>query len=130
MDPHPALRYIGLIIFATLCVLRRATARSCACDRLGLVSGSAMVHRSGIPVGQVRVPDGTNETTQVQTLLEPMDLQDAVVTADAAHTSAPSGSWAVGPGCAVKRGRWSLPRALTGFWKIVFLGRLLAWSRL
>ena len=30
-------------------------------------------------------PDGTNEITQVRMLLDPVDLTDTVITADAAH---------------------------------------------
>jgi predicted transposase YbfD/YdcC len=47
---------------------------------------SAMLHQAGTVLGQVRVPAGTNEITQVKPLLEAMDLQDALITTDAAHT--------------------------------------------
>nr|WP_245658988.1 ISAs1 family transposase [Microtetraspora malaysiensis] len=47
---------------------------------------SAMLHEHGTVLGQVRVPTGTNEITQVDALLDPMDLQGALITADAAHT--------------------------------------------
>jgi predicted transposase YbfD/YdcC len=47
---------------------------------------SAMLHSDGSVLGQVAVPAGTNEITQVEPLLEPMDLQGALITADAAHT--------------------------------------------
>ena len=36
-------------------------------------------------IAQHRIPDETTETTQVRELLEPVDLENAVVTADAAH---------------------------------------------
>ncbi len=36
-------------------------------------------------IAQTRIPDDTNETTQVKALLDPVDLTGAVVTADAAH---------------------------------------------
>jgi predicted transposase YbfD/YdcC len=55
-----------------------------------LVLFSAMTHRTGrhdaVVLGQIAVPDGTTETTQVRTLLDPMDIAGALVTADAAHT--------------------------------------------
>lgn len=56
----------------------------------GLVLFSAMVHRTGrhdaVVLGQITVPEGTTETTQMRTLLAPMDIAGALVTADAAHT--------------------------------------------
>ncbi|MBO0879707.1 MAG: ISAs1 family transposase [Mycobacterium sp.] len=55
-----------------------------------LVLFSAMTHRAAgqaaVVLGQIRVPEGTTETTQVRTLLEEMDIAGALVTADAAHT--------------------------------------------
>ena len=36
-------------------------------------------------IAQYRIPDGTNEITQVRELLDPVDLAGVVVTADAAH---------------------------------------------
>ena len=36
-------------------------------------------------IAQHRIPDETTETTQVRELLEPVDLDNAVITADAAH---------------------------------------------
>jgi Transposase DDE domain len=50
---------------------------------------SAMVHRAAVTIGQVQVPAGTNEITQVKTLLEATPVADGeqvVVTLDAAHT--------------------------------------------
>ncbi|ABW12233.1 transposase IS4 family protein [Parafrankia sp. EAN1pec] len=49
---------------------------------------SAMVHANGLVAGQVRVPDGTNEITQVAALLENLpDISGPVVaTLDAVHT--------------------------------------------
>jgi predicted transposase YbfD/YdcC len=46
---------------------------------------AAMLHQEKAMIGQVRVPDGTTEVTQVKELLKDVDLDDAVVTADAAH---------------------------------------------
>ncbi len=50
---------------------------------------SAMVHQVGVTVAQVEVPAGTNEITQVKSLLETVSVSEGervVVTADAAHT--------------------------------------------
>jgi predicted transposase YbfD/YdcC len=47
---------------------------------------SAMRHDQAVVVAQLRVPDTTTEVTQVETLLDPVDLSGAVVTGDAAHT--------------------------------------------
>jgi len=46
---------------------------------------SAVVHGSGVVVAQRRVPDKTNEITNVEPLLSEVDLRGAVVTADAMH---------------------------------------------
>jgi predicted transposase YbfD/YdcC len=55
-----------------------------------LVLFSAMTHRTeghdAVVLGQIHVPEGTNETTQVRQLLDPLDITGALVTADAAHT--------------------------------------------
>ncbi|MEU4235680.1 ISAs1 family transposase [Nonomuraea sp. NPDC026600] len=55
-----------------------------------LVLFSAMTHRGdgrhAVVLGQIAVPEGTTETTQVRTLLTGMDIAGALVTADAAHT--------------------------------------------
>jgi predicted transposase YbfD/YdcC len=46
---------------------------------------AAMLHEEKVIIAQHRIPDDTNEITQVRELLDPVDLTDAVVTADAAH---------------------------------------------
>jgi predicted transposase YbfD/YdcC len=46
---------------------------------------SAMLHREAVVISQVRIPDGTNEITQVAALLKGIDLAGVVVTGDAAH---------------------------------------------
>ncbi len=46
---------------------------------------AAMLHEEKVMIAQHRIPDETTETTQVKELLEPVDLNNAVVTADAAH---------------------------------------------
>jgi predicted transposase YbfD/YdcC len=47
---------------------------------------SAMLHNQAVVIAQLRVPDDTTEVTQVEPLLDPVDLTGAVVTGDAAHT--------------------------------------------
>lgn len=50
---------------------------------------SAMIHEAGLTIGQVRVPDGTNEITQVDALLSALPVspgEPALITIDAAHT--------------------------------------------
>lgn len=50
---------------------------------------SAMIREEGITVAQVRVPDGTNETTRAGALLDSLPVPEgdpAVFTLDAAHT--------------------------------------------
>jgi len=47
---------------------------------------AAVTHGQPIVLAQVAVPDITTETTQVQQLLDPLDLTGMTVTADAAHT--------------------------------------------
>lgn len=47
---------------------------------------SAMLHDQAVVIAQRRVPDATTEVTQVEALLDAVDLTKAVVTGDAAHT--------------------------------------------
>lgn len=50
---------------------------------------SAMIREEGITIAQVRVPDGTNETTQAGALLDSLPVPEndpAIFTLDAAHT--------------------------------------------
>ena len=49
---------------------------------------AALAHGSGTVLAQRQVPATTTETTQVAPLLDGLDLQGRVVTADAAHTHA------------------------------------------
>jgi predicted transposase YbfD/YdcC len=44
-----------------------------------------MLHEEKVMIAQHRIPDDTNEITQVRELLDPVDLTGTVVTADAAH---------------------------------------------
>jgi len=47
---------------------------------------SALLHKEGVVVAQKAVDKKTNEIAEFQPLLEPLDLQGKVVTADAMHT--------------------------------------------
>ena len=50
---------------------------------------SAMLHREAVTIAQVRVPDGTNEITQADAILDTVEIpagESALVTLDAAHT--------------------------------------------
>jgi hypothetical protein len=47
-------------------------------------------------IAQTRIPDDTNETTQVKALLDTIDLTRAVVTADAAHASRETAAYIAG----------------------------------
>ena len=47
---------------------------------------AALLHAEGMVVAQMAVPDKTNEIPCVKELLDPLDLHDTVVTADALHT--------------------------------------------
>ena len=57
---------------------------------------AAMLHQEKAVIGQVRVPDDTTEATQVKALLDTADLNNAVVTADAAHSSAQTARYIAG----------------------------------
>ena len=46
---------------------------------------SAMLHSEAVVIAQLRVPEHTNEITQVSALLAGIELTDVVVTGDAAH---------------------------------------------
>jgi predicted transposase YbfD/YdcC len=54
---------------------------------------SAMLHDQAVVIAQIRVPDDTTEVTQVEALLDPVDLAAAVVTGDAAHTQTGTASY-------------------------------------
>jgi hypothetical protein len=58
---------------------------------------AALLHEEKMIIAQHRIPDETTETTQVKELLEPVDLQDAVVTADAAHAQRETAGYIAGP---------------------------------
>ncbi|MGH8567283.1 MAG: ISAs1 family transposase [Gammaproteobacteria bacterium] len=56
---------------------------------------SALLHQAGVVVAQQRVSDKTNEITHVAPILEPLELRDAVVTADALLTQRSIASYVV-----------------------------------
>jgi predicted transposase YbfD/YdcC len=57
---------------------------------------AAMLHEEKVIIAQHRIPDETTETTQVKKLLEPVDLDGAVVTADAAHAQRETAEYIAG----------------------------------
>jgi hypothetical protein len=57
---------------------------------------SALQHDQGLIIAQARIPDETNETTQVKALLDTIDLRGALVTADAAHASRETAAYVAG----------------------------------
>lgn len=58
---------------------------------------AAMLHEEKMIIAQHRIPDETTETTQVKELLEPVDLDGAVVTADAAHAQRETAEYIAAP---------------------------------
>lgn len=58
---------------------------------------SAMLHAEKTVIAQHRVPDETTEVTQVEELLGSVDLDGAVITADAAHCLEETASYIAGP---------------------------------
>jgi predicted transposase YbfD/YdcC len=59
---------------------------------------AAMLQEEKVIIAQHRIPDETTEVTQVRNLLEPVDLRNAVVTADAAHAQRETAQYIAGPG--------------------------------
>jgi predicted transposase YbfD/YdcC len=57
---------------------------------------AAMLQEEKVIIGQVRIPDETTETTQVKELLDAVDLEGAVVTADAAHAQRETAQYIAG----------------------------------
>lgn len=57
---------------------------------------AAMLQEEKVIIGQVRIPDETTETTQVRELLDAIDLEGAVVTADAAHAQRETAEYIAG----------------------------------
>lgn len=59
---------------------------------------AALDRASGVVVGQRRVSDKSNEIPALPDLLAPMDLDGAVVTADAMHTQRSTAQWIISRG--------------------------------
>jgi predicted transposase YbfD/YdcC len=57
---------------------------------------AAMLHEEKVIIAQHRIPDDTTETTQVKELLGPVNLDNAVVTADAAHAQRETAEYIAG----------------------------------
>jgi predicted transposase YbfD/YdcC len=57
---------------------------------------AAMLHEEKTVIAQHRIPDETTETTQVRELLDSVDLENAVVTADAAHAQRETAEYIAG----------------------------------
>ena len=55
-----------------------------------------MLHEEKTVIAQHRIPDDTNEITQVRDLLDPVDLTGAVITADAAHAQHDTAAYIAG----------------------------------
>jgi predicted transposase YbfD/YdcC len=58
---------------------------------------AAMLHEEKVVIAQHAIPEDTNEITQVRQLLEPVDLENAVVTGDAAHAQRDTAEYIAGP---------------------------------
>jgi predicted transposase YbfD/YdcC len=58
---------------------------------------SAMLHEEKAVIAQHRIPDETTETTQVKALLDNVDLDGAVVTADAVNAQRDTADYIAGP---------------------------------
>jgi predicted transposase YbfD/YdcC len=58
---------------------------------------AAMLHEEKMIIAQHRIPDETTETTQVKELLETVNLDGAVVTADAAHAQRETAEYIAAP---------------------------------
>ena len=65
---------------------------------------AAMLHEEKVIIAQHRIPDDTTETTQVKALLENVDLENAVVTADAAHAQRETAEYIAGSAAGGNRG--------------------------
>ena len=59
---------------------------------------AALDQAGGVVVGQRRVADKSNEIPALRDLLEPLDLDGAVITADAMHTQRGTAAWIISRG--------------------------------
>ena len=58
---------------------------------------AALLQEQKVIIAQHRIPGETTETTQVKQLLEPVDLRNAVVSADAVHAQRETAAYIAGP---------------------------------
>jgi len=58
---------------------------------------AAMLHQEKVIIAQHAIPEDTNEITQVKQLLDPVNLDGAVVTGDAAHAQRETAAYIAGP---------------------------------
>jgi hypothetical protein len=58
---------------------------------------AAMLHQEKVVIAQHAIPEDTNEITQVRQLLDPVGLDGAVVTGDAAHAQRETAAYLAGP---------------------------------
>jgi predicted transposase YbfD/YdcC len=58
---------------------------------------AAMLHEEKVIIAQHAIPEDTNEITQVKELLDPVDLENAVVTGDAAHAQRGTAGYIAAP---------------------------------
>jgi predicted transposase YbfD/YdcC len=58
---------------------------------------AAMLHQEKVVIAQHAIPQDTNEITQVRQLLDPVGLDGAVVTGDAAHAQRQTAAYLAGP---------------------------------
>ena len=88
---------IDEVLGGWLCLLNKERAEGIAIDGKTLKGArqdsgrqvhliSAFMHRQGVVVAQKQVEEKANEITEVIPLLEPLDLEGQVITADAMHT--------------------------------------------
>ena len=56
---------------------------------------SAILHKEGVVIGQTAVEEKTNEIPKLKDLLDPLDLKDTIITADAMHTQKQSAKYIV-----------------------------------
>ncbi|MBL6280445.1 ISAs1 family transposase [Micromonospora fiedleri] len=78
---------------------------------------SAMRHDTAVVIAQIQVPADTTEVTQIEALLDPIDITGMVITADAAHPSSGTAAYLCGRGAdyvfTVKGNRPALLAAIT-----------------
>jgi len=56
---------------------------------------SAFLHKQGVVIGQIEIDDKTNEIPEIKTLLNPMDVEGKIITADALHTQKETANYVV-----------------------------------